>query len=163
MHSHQDRSGPGSRANDAEGSWIYGPDEPAPSQEDIDNLWDKEVEPAKRPERLEPDEAFGLAAHNMEDTQITYAPCLDPRKKRSYSRRNLPFMVFNDLDDTLFRSVLKGNVYLTWTMLPPGMEARTSRPGLKGRPRISIELSKSVGKTYKRAYVLRILLHQMVQ
>lgn len=163
MHSRQVRSGPGSLESDAEGSWIHGSDEPAPSQEEVDNLWDKEVEPAEPHECLEPEEAFGLAALALEDTKITYAPCLDPRKKCSYSRRNLPFMVFNDLDNLLFRSMLKGNVDLTWTMLPPGMDARTSRPGLKGRPRISIELSKSVGKTCARGYVLRILLHQMVQ
>ena len=163
MENRQIRAGPEPKDSDDKGSWIHGPNETAPPLEVVENLWDEQAQPVNPNESLEPEEAFGLAAHVLEDFKITAASCVDPRKERFYSRRNLPFMVFNDLDDMLFRSMLKGNVYLTWTVLPPGMDARTSRAGLKGRPRISIELSISTGRKCSRAYLFRILLHQMVQ
>ena len=163
MHSRPIHEGPGPIASEPKGSWIYGPDESGPSLEEIENFLDKEAQPAEPHQRLEPEEAYGLLAHALEDTKLTYLPCTDPRRERSYSRKSLPFMVFNDLDQMLFRSMLKGNVYMIWARLPPGMDGRTSRPGLKGRPRTMIELSASARDTRSRTYMLHVLLHQMTQ
>ena len=163
MHSRPIHKGPESTESDAKGSWIHGPDESGPSSEEIENLYDEGAQPAKPHERLELEEAFGLLALALEDTKLTYLPCLDPGREHSYSRRNLPFVVFNDLDQMLFRSMLKGNVYLIWAKLPPGMDGRTSRSGLKGRPRTMIELSAQVGQSRSHAYILHVLLHQMTQ
>ena len=163
VHSRPIYHGPELAEGDSRGSWIHGPDEPGPSSEEIENLWNEGAQPAKPHERLEPEEAYGLLALALEDTKLTYSPCVDPGRERSYSMRNLPFMVFNDLDQMLFRCMLKGNVYLIWSRLPPGMDGRTSRSGLKGRPRTMIELSASAGRSSSRAYMLRVLLHQMTQ
>ena len=163
VHSRPVHKGPELTDSDSRGSWIYDPDESGPSAEEIKNLFDEGAQPAKPHERLETEEAFGLLALALEDTKVTRLPCLDPGREQSYSRRNLPFMVFNDLDLMLFRSMLKGNVYLMWTRLPPGMDGRTSRSGLRGRPRTMIELSASAGQSRSRAYILHVLLHQMTQ
>ena len=163
VHSSPVHKGPDLTESDSRGSWVYDPGESGPSSEEINNLFDDGAQPAKPHEHLEPEEAFGLLALALEDTKVTDLPCMDPGRQHSYSRRNLPFMVFNDLDQMLFRSMLKGNVYLLWTRLPPGMDGRTSRSGLKGRPRTMIELSASAGQSRSRAYILHVLLHQMAQ
>ena len=145
-----------------EGSWIKGKDQPEPSKDELENLRDSSATSAKSNLRLENNEAFGLAYQAMEDVSITRIPCLDPEKRHVYEAKYLPLMVFNELDKLLFRSVLKGNVFLTLARLPPGINARTSRPGLRDQPRIAIELSPSILKE-GRSYVLGTLLHQMIQ
>ena len=149
----------------AEGSWLKGKDQPSPSQTSLENLRDSSATPARSALQLETDEAFGLAHQALSDVvDMTHAPtCLDPNKRRVYEAKYLPLMVFHELDELLFRSVLKGNVFLTLApSLPTGMDARTSRLGLHGRLRISIELSPRIFRQ-RRSYVLGTLLHQMIQ
>lgn len=145
-----------------EGSWIKGRDEPAPSQDELENLRDRSATPAKPNTQMETNEAFGLAYQALNDLDINETQCLDPEKRHVYEAKYFPLMVFNELDKLLFRSVLKGNVFLTLARLPPGINARTSRLGLHGRPRISIELADSIWRG-GRNYVLGTLLHQMIQ
>ena len=146
-----------------EGSWINGKDQPSPSQAELENLRDSSAAPARSASQLETDEAFGLAYQALSDVDITHPPtCLDPDKRHVYEARYLPLMVFDELDQLLFRSVLKGNVLLTLASLPSGMDARTSRLGLHGRPRISIEFSPRISRQ-RRCHVLGTLLHQMIQ
>ena len=145
------------------GSWILeSDDESTQDKDDLENIRDRKAPPVKTDMQLEVDEAFGLASQAMTDLKFTEAPCLDPKKKHHYDPGLLPLMTFNDLDKILFRSVLKGNVYLVIARLPRGVDARTCRPGLHGRPRISIELSHTIFR-YGKLYVLGVLLHQMIQ
>ena len=153
-----------SHRRQAEGSWINGTDQPGPSHDELENLRDRSATSAKSNSQLETNEAFGMAHQALEDVKITRVPCLDPGKQHLYDAKCLPLMVFNELDKILFRSVLTGNVFLTFADLPPGIDARTSRPGLHDRPRISIELSASIiHRRRSRSYVLGTLLHQMIQ
>ena len=145
-----------------EGSWIDGPDCPAPSEDELDSLKDPKARPAEPNQKLSVEEAFGLAARALENVKTLHATCVDPEKMQSYARLALPFMIFDDLDSKLFRSVLKGNVYLSWARLPAGMDARTSRPGFHGRPRISIQINRSMAKP-TRIYLIGLLLHHMIQ
>lgn len=144
-----------------EGSWIYA-DQPAPTSDELENLRDARATPVKPSLQLEIDEAFGLASTALADSKTTKVHCLDPRRRPRYDPHFLPLVVFNELDELLFRSVLKGNVYIVVASLPDGVEARTSRTGLHKRPRISIELSPSIFKGGK-IRVLGVLLHQMIQ
>lgn len=145
------------------GSWILdSADETTQSRDDLENLRDGKASPAQTNMQVEAYEAFGLASQAISDLKFTRAPCVDPKKRHLYDPRLLPLMAFNDLDTTLFRSVLKGNVFLVLAKLPRGVEARTCRPGFHGRPRISIELSPIIFK-YGKSYVLGVLLHQMIQ
>ena len=151
----------GSKSYGTQGSWINGPDQPAPSAAALRNLQDKQAHPREATKRLDLEEAFGLAHEALGSMKMTSIPCLSHSSRAvRYSGHDLPFMVFDDLDKNLFRSVLKGNVYLKWTSLPRGIFARTSRPGLHGRPRTTIELSEDVAGHLEAT--LGILLHQMI-
>jgi len=152
----------GSRSHGVEGSWIDGPNHPTPSAESLHRLQDKGAPPHSKPSRLDLEEAFGLMHEALQNTHITTIPCLARSSDwgSHFSGRDLPFMVFGDLDRKLFRSTLEGNVYLKWASLPRGVRGRTSRPGLDGRPRITIKLSHRVAKD--RAATLGVLLHQMI-
>ena len=151
----------GNRWAKPSGSWIYGSDKPAPTLDEVDNLQNEEAQPAQAHLKLATEEAFGLAAQELDKCTMKEIACLDSEQRGVYSPVDLPFMVFNELDNILFRSVLKGNVYVEWATLPPGMDARINRAGLHGNPRISIELSKAIAT--RRVMVLRMLLHQMIQ
>jgi len=152
----------GSRSFGIDGSWIDGPNRPTPTTAALRRLQDKRAAPQSKPSRLDLEEAFGLIHEALESTHITTIPCLGRSSdtESRFSARDLPFMVFDDLDRKLFRSTLKGNVHLTWANLPQGVRGRTSRPGLRGRPRITIKLSLRVAKD--RAATLGVLLHQMI-
>ena len=157
-----ERFNDGGRSYGVQGSWVDGPDYPAPSAATLHRLQDKGAAPRSYPPRLDLEEAFGLAHEALEKSKVTTVPCINksPRREIYYWKYDLPFMVFDDLDRKLFRSVLQGNVYLTWASLPRGVDARTSRAGLRGRPRITIELSHDIAEG--RAATLGILLHQMI-
>ena len=152
----------GSCSYGIEGSWINGPDCPVPSTALLRQLQDKRAAPQCSASCMELGEAFGLAHEASGNDKITKIPCLDKTLKQEvyYAKLDLPFMVFDDLDKKLFRAVLKGNVYLTWARLPTGSHARTSRPNLHGRPRITIELNWHLSRN--RAATLGVLLHQMI-
>ena len=150
-----------SRSRQPEGSWVQD-DEPQPSQGELENLRDKTAAPAKSNLQLETNEAFGLAYQALNDVKITHVPCLDAEKRHVYNPKYLPLMVFNELDKLLFRSVLKGNVFLVIADLPPGILARTSRLGLHDCPRISIKLSPFIWRE-GRNFVFGTVLHQMIQ
>ena len=140
------------------GSWIRGSDHPAPEESAILALVDPKRKPASVSPPINRYEAFGLM-HQALKEKITTAACLDSSKKNKYQRIFLPYMVFNDLDKALFRSTLEGNVYLKWSA--GDSLSICSRPGLHGRPRITIELSSRL--TYgTRADILGTLLHQMI-
>lgn len=145
------------------GSWILeSADESTQDIDDLEKLRDEKASSAQSNTQLEAYEAFGLASQALTDLKFTKPPCLDPKKRHRYDPRFLPLMAFNDLDTTLFRSVLKDNVFLVLARLPRGVDARTYRPGFHGRPRISIELSPAIFK-YGKLHVLGVLLHQMIQ
>lgn len=152
----------GSCSYGIEGSWINGPDYPAPSTALLHQLQDKGAAPQSSPSCMELGEAFGLAHEAFGNNKITAVPCFgkDSWQEVYYAKLDLPFMVFDDLDKKLFRSMLRGNVYLTWANLPTGLHARTSRPNLHGRPRITIELNWHLSRN--RAATLGVLLHQMI-
>lgn len=152
----------GSCSYGIEGSWINGPDHPAPSFALLRQLQDKGAAPQSSPSCMELGEAFGLAHEALGNDKITAVPCLGKASWQEvyYAKLDLPFMVFDDLDRKLFRSMLRGNVYLTWASLPTGSHARTSRPNLNGRPRITIELNWQLRRN--RAATLGVLLHQMI-
>ena len=150
-------------AQPPKGSWILETaDESTQDIDDLEKLRDGKASPAQTNSQLEAYEAFALVSKALTDVKLTKAPCLDRKKKNRYDPRFLPLMAFNDLDTTLFRSVLKDNVFLVLAKLPRGVDARTYRPGFHGRPRISIELSPAIFK-YGKLYVLGVLLHQMIQ
>lgn len=152
----------GSCSYGIQGSWINGPDYPGPNTTLLRQLQDKRAAPQSSASSMELREAFGLAHEALGNDKITTIPCLGRTSQQEvyYAKLNLPFMVFDDLDTMLFRSMLRGNVYLTWANLPTGLYARTSRPNLHGRPRITIELNLHLNRD--RATVIGVLLHQMI-
>ena len=151
----------GSHSYGIQGSWIDGPDSPTPSLAVLSNLQDEGASPRIPSPCMDLAEAFGLAHEALEATKVTAVPCLGENfRSIHYSAHDLPFVTFGDLDKKLFRSVLCGNVYLTWARLPHGIFGRTSRVGLHGRRRITIELSLHVADD--RAATLGVLLHQMI-
>lgn len=82
-------------------------------------------------------------------------------KNRTRSLTKLPFVVFNDIDKTLFAGVLKGNVYLKWSSLEHKLLGVTASAGVKDRPRISIELSDQLLST-SSDQILATLMHHML-
>lgn len=145
-----------------QGSWIDGPDHPAVSKEAVQQLQDKEATLRSSASHLDLEEAFTLADEALGEHKWTELPCLKQTQAGDvfYSYRDLPFMVFDALDERLFRSVLKGNVYICWAPLPGGIYGTTSRPGLNGSPRITIKLNSRAPKD--PSVTLGALLHQMI-
>ena len=142
------------------GSWIRGSNHPAPEESAILALADPKRKPAAASPRINRFEAFGLM-HEALKEKITTAACIELSKKHKYNRIFLPFMVFDDLDKALFRSTLQGNVYLRWSA--NDSLSSCSRSGLRGRPRITIELSSRLTRRdCSRADILGTLLHQMI-
>ena len=92
--------------------------------------------------------------------------CLETGKRRLYPNDELPFMVFNQLDEELFRSVLRGNVYLAWSSrLSYYRKAITFKQGKNQNPknpRITIKLSTRLRDEGDRMEVVATLIHQMI-
>lgn len=72
---------------------------------------------------------------------------------------NFPFRVFGTLDHDLFRSVLSGEVYMTWADLPRDIHGVTSKPGVCDS-RITIELNNDLKKSRPK-FTLAVLIHHM--
>ena len=143
------------------GSWLDGLPYPEPDQDSIQVLKNADAQPACSNLHLSTEEAFGRAYQAIENYRRSKVACLAPGKRNMYPARKLPFMVFDQLDRELFRSVLKGNVHLGWsTHLPDGIYARTSK-GHRNEPRITICLSKSLSEA-PRVYIFCTLVHQMI-
>lgn len=144
------------------GSWLDGLPDPEPDLDSILVLKNASAQPACSSLHLSTEEAFGRAYQAIEHYQRTKVACLAPGKRNMYPTQNLPFMVFDQLDREMFRSVLKGNVYLKWSVrLPAGIYATTRRADPRKTPRITIILSKSLSEA-PRVEVLCTLVHQMM-
>lgn len=144
------------------GSWLDGLPNPEPDLDSILVLKNATAQPACSSLHLSTEEAFGRAYQAIEHYQRTKVACLAPGKRNMYPTQNLPFMVFDQLDREMFRSVLKGNVHLTWSVpLPSGIYATTRKADPIKWPRITIMLSKSLSEA-PRSEVLRTLVHQMM-
>ncbi|MCJ1426163.1 hypothetical protein MMC29_004065 [Sticta canariensis] len=144
------------------GSWLDGLPYPQPDQDSIEVLKNADALPARSNLRLSTEEAFGRAHQAIEHYRRTKVACLAPSQRHLYLTRRLPFMVFDQLDRELFRSVLKGNVHLKWTAnMPGGIYAATCHADPPKRPRITIFLSEVLAEA-PRVHILCTLVHQMM-
>lgn len=144
------------------GSWLDGLPGPEPDLASIRVLKNAAAQPACSNLHLSTEEAFGQAYQAVEHYQRSKFACLAPGKRSMYSTRDLPFMVFDQLDQEMFRSVLKGNVYMKWSVkMPDGIYATTLTADPRKRPRITIILSRLLSDA-SRADVLCTLIHQMM-
>lgn len=149
-------------SNQALGSWLDGLPHPGPDRESICVLKNEAAQPACSNLHLSTEEAFGRAHHAIEDYRRHKVACLAPGKRNMYPARQLPFMVFDQLDRELFRSVLKGNVHLRWSVhLPHGIYATTYKADPRNWPRITIVLSELLSEA-PRVEILCTLVHQMM-
>lgn len=145
------------------GSWLDGPRVQHPSLESINVLKSRTAKPAHPSPGIGTQEAYGLAFKALQGYSRRNIICLDPSKACLYSRKKLPFMVFDQLDKELFRSVLTGNVYLIWSRkLSPYCKGITFRQGHHGHPRIAIRLAESLLNQAGRKEIIAILIHQMI-
>lgn len=144
------------------GSWLDGQSHPEPDLDSIRLLRDADAQPACSNLHLSTEEAFGRAFQAIENYQRSRFVCLTPGKRHIYPTQQLPFMVFDQLDREIFRSVLKGNVHLTWSAhLPDGIYATTRKPDPGEIPRITIFLSKFLAEA-GRVDIFCTLVHQMI-
>ena len=147
------------------GSWLDGSRASAPTKEVVQNLIDKNASPAQPSLGLTDQEAYGLAHEALENYRRRRVACLAPEKRDLYSRKELPKMVFDQLDKELFRSVLKGNVLLRkvcWRALPYNIHAMTTRADPQRNSRITITLSENLLSQGSRMQILVTLVHQMI-
>lgn len=70
-----------------------------------------------------------------------------------------PFSIFDILDASLFRGVLKGEVYMMWDALPAHIHGITSKPGVRDT-RITIQLNNRLVWTYP-GIALAAVIHHM--
>ncbi len=131
-----------------------------PSREAIAQLGDPTARPISAAGHETTEQAFVLAARPILDSASPRMAFLEPEQSYPYDNWSLPYLAFDELDRKLFRSKLRGNVCLKWSMIPYGIPGRTSRAGLE-YPRITIELSDILPNTTKIG-VLTALLHQMI-
>lgn len=144
------------------GSWLDGLPHPEPDLDSVEVLKNQVAQPACSNLQLSTEEAFGRAYQAIEHYQRTQFACLAPGQRDRYPAGKLPFMVFDQLDRELFRSVLKGNVCLIWvTELPNGIHATTYKVDRRRYPRITIKLSTGLTEA-PRVDVLCTLMHQMM-
>lgn len=144
------------------GSWLDGHSHPEPDPHSILLLKDADAQPACSNLHLSTEEAFGRAFQAIEKYQRTRFVCLAPGKRHIYPTHKLPFLVFDQLDREIFRSVLKGNVHLRWSAeLPNGIYATTRKPDPGDIPRITIFLSKFLAEA-GRVDIFCTLVHQMI-
>lgn len=144
------------------GSWLDGLPHPEPDPESIWVLKNEAAQPACSNLHLSTEEAFGWAHQAIQDYRRSKFVCLAPGKRNMYPARKLPFMVFDQLDRELFRSVLKGNVHLKWSVhLPDGIYAKTFKADPKKGSRITIVLSELLSEA-PRVEILCTLVHQMM-
>lgn len=144
------------------GSWLDGPNVQEPSLESIKILKSKTIEPAVRCPRIKTEEAYYLAYQALQVYKKKIIKWLDPKMNLFYSRKELPFSIFDRLDKELFRSVLTRNVYLEWSpRLSPYRNAMTFRRDHHGCPRIAIKLAESL-QAGSREEIIGTLIHQMI-
>ncbi|KAL8699678.1 MAG: hypothetical protein Q9201_005863 [Fulgogasparrea decipioides] len=159
----QGRVGKTTRLMPAKSSWLDGKSKPGPTKSDFENLQSTTISPASRNLELKPEEAYTLAEQALKSYQRTQIACLTRKPSNLTAiKRTLPFQVFNQLDRELFRSMLKGNVSLSWSDLPSGTFSRTIHAGQNGNPRTMIELSPLLFRHGTRPEILGTLIHQMV-
>lgn len=147
-------------------SWLDGSPRPGPSEGDLSRLKDRHLEQPKDLGLTE-DEAVKLAVDALkkyERTRIEALSDLDAHDK--YPRHMLPFRIFHELDQEMFRGVLKQGVHLKWSDLEIGVHGATSRAGRNGFSRITIELnSKFSGRhsdhRWPREALIAALIHHM--
>lgn len=147
------------------GSWLDGRRTSGPTKEAVLDLTNKKASPAQPSLGLTDQEAYGLAHEALENYRRTQVACLVPENQGLYNRKDLPRMVFDQLDKELFRSVLKGNVLLRKVpgqRLPHGIHAMTTRADPQRNSRITITLSENLLNQGSRMDVLVTLVHQMI-
>lgn len=144
------------------GSWLDGFPHLQPDRDAIKVLKNADALPASSNLRLSTEEAFGRAHQAIEHYRRTKVACLVPSRRHLYPKQRLPFMVFDQLDRELFRSVLKGNVHLRWQAdMPSGIYATTCHADPPTMRRITIILSEVLA-TAPRVNILGALVHQMM-
>lgn len=146
-----------------QGSWLDGPSQPGPTQEEMLDLRNSTIGPATPPLRLKPEVATKLLITSLRDSQYLRVTiqALEPSTQHLYSCSDLPFQVFHHLDQELFRGTLTGNVHLAISKLPRSYPGVTSRHGRLG-PRIRIQLAQELVDRGAHAHLLAALLHQMI-
>lgn len=147
--------------------WAHGHTRLTDTKDDSAILGNAKLKAARGPHRFTGEQAVrliieALKKDNTLDNHRSSSPiaCL-------VRRDELPFVIFNEIDQTLFSKILKGNVVLKWSSLPNSLPGMTTKPGGK-HPRITIELSNKflyrdgVYKEDGRGHIVATLLHQMV-
>lgn len=140
-----------------QGSWLDGPHVPGPSKESIQALKCRDVEETSSSPKIGVQEAFGLACKALEGYHREVIVCINQSKWGIYHQEDLPFMVFDQLDKELFRSVLKGRVYLSWARCPQAVTKRAEEDS-----KIIIELPEWFKVEANSISILATLVHQMV-
>src|SRR6266536_1777729 len=132
------------RASATKYSWLDGKDKPGPSDNDIAVVRDgKLLSPQTKDLGLKEEEATKLAVDalgNYSRTQFhaLYGHDIHDR----YTRAEIPFRIFDELDQELFRGVLKNYVHVRWSDLDHRRFGATNRPGRKDFRRITIALNR---------------------
>jgi hypothetical protein len=147
-------------------SWLDGPDKAGQTDNDIAILKSRVLPPETKTLGLNEDEATKFAVDALRDYRRTRVVALSGQDELDiYPRAEMPFRLFNELDQELFRGVLKANVYLKWSDLTIHRHGATSRPGCKSN-RVTIELNKRFlwyrrELHWSRGALLAALIHQM--
>ena len=136
-------------------------DSRVPPLEAIAEFTDSTVKPPSPAGNDTTERAFLAANDLIKESPLPRGPSLQLGRNYLYDKWTLPFLMFDELDRTLFCSKLTCNVSLTWANVPRGIPGRTFPPGLKC-PRITIELSEKVLLNASKICILTALLHQMI-
>lgn len=140
-------------------SWLDGPSRPGPKKENVKILKDENLN-SQPPLGLTVVMATKLAVDALAKYERKHVKALVLQMPEVYLKE-LPYLVFDELDKELFRGVLQKNVYLRWSSLPPYVHGKTSPAGHKNK-RVTIELNKLVIQMRAPpAYVLASLIHHM--
>lgn len=140
-------------------SWLDGRSKPGPKKENIKVLKDKSLNSQPHLGLTEVI-ATKLAIEALNKYERKHASLLVPQMREDYLKE-LPYMVFDEIDKELFRGVLQKNVYLRWGSLPPYVHGKTSSAGYKNK-RVTIELNKVlIQKRAPPGLVLASLIHHM--
>lgn len=160
---HQERR---RRITPAKHSWLDGSSRLGPSDGDLAALKDGQ-RPTPKDLGLKEGEAAKLGVDALTNYERTRIEALsDPNAHEKYPRDALPFRIFHELDQEMFRGVLKEIVYLRWSDLEPDVHGATSRAGRNGFTRITIELNSRfrdhlTDHRFPREGLVAALIHHM--
>ena len=143
-------------------AWVHGHTRSLSSQDDLAILRDAGLRPVREPHGFTQEQAIKLALESGKECKSSGKEIRWTMQEQVQNYSELPFLLFNDIDATLFSGVLKGNVYLTWARLPHGLSGMTTRPGRGCCPRTTIELSQDLQLVISPEDLVSTLLHQMI-